>query len=257
MTLGAACPSLNAPSLTMASSNNNSMNKQTKRLPPPLFGNQRSNLSALASSMTLFSSDTLNVKRIDEKSHANERNHVEEAHTFLDMQQDRINSVEEALLKATEDILPMESKCMTITELVQACTSLQRANVELMKRLEERLCREYTGYDSGLTKEKIQACMVDEPTPSLPAGEVTMTPDAWQPTLLEQVVETDNETDTTTTPGSLSFFSPPLSSTSSKPATGDTPVTPSLDNLHLRYVVHFYLLCSIKLLMSHLYSPLI
>ena len=64
---------------------------------------------------------------------------------------------------------------------------------------------------------------------------VEMTTPSWQP--LEQVVETDNETDATTTPGSSVFFSPPLSATSSQPQRGGTPVTPSLDNLHLRYVI--------------------
>ena len=152
-----------------------------------------------------------------------------EARSFLDVQHERITNIEEDLLKATEDILPVDAKCMTATELLQLCTSVQRTNVELMKRLDDRMRREYVGYESVLTKERCKACSVDEPSPSPPPT----TP--WQPHVgasLEQVVETDNETDTAT-PGSSVFFSPPLSPTS-QPNQG-TPVTPSLDNLHLRY----------------------
>ena len=162
-----------------------------------------------------------------------DRNHEEEAREFLDRQHERITRVEEDLLKATEDILPMESKCMTMTQLLQVCISLQGANVELMKRLDERLCRDYAGYRSVLTKERCIACMVDEPSPSPRAMELT-TP--WQPLVgasLEQVVETDNETDATTTPGSSAFFSPPWCL--SEPEQTGTPVTPSLDNLRFRY----------------------
>lgn len=159
--------------------------------------------------------------------------HKEEAREFLDRQHERITRVEEDLLKATEDILPMDSTRMTMTELVQVCFSLQRANVELMKRLDDRLCLDYAGYRSVLTKERCKACMVDEPSPSPPSVELS-TP--WQPlvgTSLEQVVETDNETDGTTTPGSSTFFSPPMTLSAQKQTS--TPVTPSLDNLHLRY----------------------
>lgn len=159
---------------------------------------------------------------------------MEETRSFLNAQQDRITRVEQSLFQATRDILPMESKCMTVTELVQACTSLQKANVEMMKRLEERLRRDYHAYQSVLNNENLQTCSIYDPTPSPPTVELT-TP--WQPlsgASLEQVVETDNETDATTTPGSSTFFSPPLTFSSSMPNGGDTPVTPSLDNLHLR-----------------------
>ena len=156
---------------------------------------------------------------------------MEDAQEFLDLQFDRITHVEEDLLEATEDILPIESHCMTVTELVQLCTSLQRANVELMRLLDNKLRSEY-GCESALSEEQWSACKVEEGAPS-PVEEAA----PWQNlvrTSLDQVVETDNETDATTTPGSSSFFSPPLSAFSTRERT--TPATPTLDNLHLRYV---------------------
>jgi hypothetical protein len=157
-----------------------------------------------------------------------EQYHVEAVQSFFDLQHDRITRVEEDLLKATEDILPMDSRCMTVTELLHLCASLQRANVELMKRLNDRICRDYVGYESVLTDERLRSIIITEVNSVTPT-----TP--WQPrvgTLLEQVVETDNETDATTTPGSSVFFSPPLSAISTKGP--NTPVTPSLASLHLR-----------------------
>jgi hypothetical protein len=153
---------------------------------------------------------------------------------FLNEQRNRITRVEQQLLDATRDILPFESKCMTLAELLQSCVSLQQANVEFMKRLDDKLCREYTGYSSVLTNNP--KCLVkqhqEEPTRRVV---VEMATPSWQP--LEQVVETDNETDATTTPGSSAFLSPPLSDTSQQPQQGGTPVTPSLDHLHLRYAI--------------------
>lgn len=129
---------------------------------------------------------------------------------------------------------------MTLAELLQSCVSLQQANVEFMKRLDEKMCREYAGYSSVLTNNP--KCLVSqqqqqqqEPTCRVL---VEMATPSWQP--LEQVVETDNETDATTTPGSSAFLSPPLSATS-QPQQGGTPVTPSLDHLQLRYVILVWL----------------
>lgn len=172
-----------------------------------------------------------------------ETNHVEQARAFLETQQDRITVVEETLLKATEAILPMmeHDQCMTVTELLQVCISLQRANIDLMKRLDDRMNRNYAGkYQSVLTKERIQECQVNAPSPSPPSAAEFSTP-LWQQLPLEQVVETDNETDATTTPGSTTFLSPPLSSSQQKQG-GGTPVTPSLDSLHLRYASQQYYL---------------
>jgi hypothetical protein len=157
-----------------------------------------------------------------------EQHHVEEAQSFFTLQHERITRVEEDLLKATEDILPKDSRCMTVTELLHLCASLQRANVELMKRLDDRMCRDYAEYESVLTDKWLRSSMMKEETSVAPT-----TP--WQPlvgTFLAQVVETDNETDATTTPGSSAFFSPPLSAMLTKDS--NTPVTPSLSSLRLR-----------------------
>lgn len=138
--------------------------------------------------------------------------------------------MEQDVLGAAEDILPIESNCMTATELLQLCVSLQRANVELMKRLEKQMCWEFVAFQHVLSDEKLSACMVE--TMSLAREPITP---SWQPfvgTLLEQVVEMDNETDGTITPGSFGFFSPPFSTTRAQSST--TPVTPCLENLRLR-----------------------
>jgi hypothetical protein len=157
-----------------------------------------------------------------------EQHHMKEAQCFFNLQHDRITRVEEDLLKATEDILPTDSRCMTVTELLLLCASLQRANEELMKRLDDRMCRDYAGYESVLTDEWLRSSMMKEKTSVSPTTPL----EPLVGTLLDQVVETDNETDATTTPGSSVFLSPPLSAMSTKDP--NTPVTPSLASLHLR-----------------------
>lgn len=208
--------------------------------------------------MASFSADTLNSAKHDQQGESfsycscfimpiialfthillkkDIKHHIKEAALFLNEQRNRITRIEQHLLDATRDILPFESKCMTLAELLQSCVSLQQANVEFMKRLDEKMCREYAGYSSVLTNNP--KCLVSqqqqqqqEPTCRVL---VEMATPSWQP--LEQVVETDNETDATTTPGSSAFLSPPLSATS-QPQQGGTPVTPSLDHLQLRYVI--------------------
>lgn len=173
-------------------------------------------------------------------------NHEEQALLFLREQQDRITKIEESLLESTEQILPLDiTKCMTVSELLQVCTSLQQANVQLMKHLDEKMSSGVF-YSSILSdQERVKSCLVNRhgndeetsPNTNNTNTTITTTPlSIWQQQPLEQVVETDNETDATTTPGSSTFFSPPLSSTaSSSNREGGTPVTPSIENLHLRY----------------------
>jgi hypothetical protein len=164
---------------------------------------------------------------------------VEEAQSFFGLQHDRITRVEEDLLRAIEFILPLNTNCMTVTELLHLCISLQKANVELMERVDYRMRRDYAGYESVLTDERLRTCtMAEEPSvePTTP----------WQNvigTSLEQVIETDNETDATTTPGSSVFFSPPLSAMSTRDSS--TPVTPSVASLHLRLVLYRHILSDI------------
>lgn len=187
----------------------------------------------------------------------NSKYHEEQAKVFLNQQHDRITRIEEDLLKATEDLLPISSTSsspciMTVTELLGVCTALQQTNVKLMKQLDHKTSRQYSGnYTSVLTEERCHACMAmavvnDEQDEPLSSNAPSFrTPWQFSTTSLEQVVETDNETDTTTTPGSSIFVSPPLSlrlsdddskgHSSGGTTTTTTPVTPSLDNLHLRY----------------------
>lgn len=142
--------------------------------------------------------------------------HEKNARSFLDQQHQRLCKVEEDLIRSTEHILPVDSKCWTLTELSELCRSLHSSNIQRMRRLHNLF-----NSDSG------NALQTQKENDDIDFLSPQWTMPVRQP--LERVVETDNETDGTMTPSAYSMFtSPPLTSSTQKAVVSGFPRTPML-----------------------------
>lgn len=164
----------------------------------------------------------------------------------------RVETVDESMMKATEYLLPTSTTTttnangktvaasrMTATELSQMISSLHVMNTQKIDRIENLLAgspRHQSQYSSPGSKANTDE---QDGTQSSHGG----TPYHWSLGLpLEKVVETDNETDRdrnshTGSVSSMMMRSPSVTHTPTRQGPG-TPLTPSIRELRLRYV-HF------------------
>jgi hypothetical protein len=98
------------------------------------FANQVSNLSALGAAMGSFN----RVLNVSNDTHS-ETDLEEHSATFLHSQRERIVTIEENLLQATEFILPDSSSASTVTELAELCRLVQDGSRQKIEILQQRL----------------------------------------------------------------------------------------------------------------------
>lgn len=153
-----------------------------------------------------------------------------EADEFLDSLIERIEHVDEALMKSTEYLLPPlsgrgETSRMTATELSQVLSSLHSMHAQKMEQFQSLLAGSPSLEEKQTSNELVAT---DE---SKNGGK---TPHHWSIGLpLQSVVETDNETDRNSYASAASIRSRSFSQTPSQSAPG-TPVMPSIQGLRLR-----------------------
>lgn len=179
------------------------------------LANQASNLSALGAAMGSFHR-VLNVSN----DSSSETDLEDQSAAFLHSQRERISSIEEDLLGATEFILPASSAASTVTELAALCRLVQDRNRKEIEVLQNRL--QAMGA-MGLQQDEILS-----PTAPTPPHD-----NFWSISgPLERVIEGDVETEGATTPGSMLHPSP----FASNRKTSISPATPTMDVISLRYV---------------------
>jgi len=166
---------------------------------------------------------------------------LEDAQQYLLSLTKRVEKVDESMMKATEYLLPTSNgggkgggaSRMTATELSQLLSSLRVMNAQKIERMEKLLAGSphHSQFTSPTTGESVE----QDGTQSSHGG----TPYHWSLGLpLEQVVETDNETDRDRNShnGSVSSMmmrSPSVTHTPARQGPG-TPLTPSIRELRLR-----------------------
>lgn len=142
----------------------------------------------------------------------------------MDNQKERVEIIDESLLKATEHILPVSPEAKTATELAELC----------------RLVQENTRQKMGLLQTRLELLGVKTSWgDSITSPNVITTKDNAQiqwsvGAPLDCVIEGDVETEGATTPGSLMEPSPFNSATKRK--TSLTPTTPTMNTFSFRYV---------------------
>jgi hypothetical protein len=179
------------------------------------FANQVSNLSALGAAMGSFN----RVLNVSNDTHS-ETDLEEHSATFLHSQRERIVTIEENLLQATEFILPDSSSASTVTELAELCRLVQDGSRQKIEILQQRL--QAMGVTSLKSEESISRVA---PSPSNDVFWSIGGP-------LASVVEGDVETEGATTPGSMLHPSP----FSSHRKASISPSTPTMNASSLRYV---------------------
>ena len=202
---------------------------------PPLtmrqhcFTNQATNLSTLSTALSSL------CLEFDAASKLESAPSGKEAEEFLDSLVQRVDDVDEALMKSTEHLLPTlsrrgEASRMTATELSQVLSSLHAVHSQQIKRIEKLL----HGSPAHSHTPTTGADAPGENSGTLNGGD---TPYHWSLGLpLEKVVETDNETDRYSYGSASTMRS--VSRTPFSQAQGPgTPCTPSLRDLRLRSVI--------------------
>lgn len=198
------------------------------------FTNQTTNLSNLSATLGLLCRALEGPLPPDNsKDEASKR---EEAEEFLDRVVERVDLVDEALMKSTEHLLPTltsgrgdEPSRMTATELSQLLSLLHGANAEKIQHLNKALAGESPRNSAASSNKEEDQENNDLNTP----------PYHWSLGMpLDKVVETDNETDRYSYSSASVMKSPSVfNSTPSRrqPATPCSPCTPSIAELKLRY----------------------
>jgi hypothetical protein len=155
----------------------------------------------------------------------------EYATLFLETQRLRVDAIDDSLLEATEDILPVSPDAKTVTEMAELCRLVQEATRQKMGLLRTRL--ELLGVktswkDSIITSPKAVVALDKGSTQTQIEWSIGRGP-------LDCVIEADLETEGATTPGSLLQPSPLFGSTSKRKASL-TPTTPTMNKFSFRYV---------------------
>jgi hypothetical protein len=144
---------------------------------------------------------------------------------FLETQSLRVVAIDDSLLEATEDILPVSPEAKTITEMAELCRMVQEATRQKTGLLRTRLelLGVKTSWNDSITSPKIVA---------MDKGNTQIQWSVGGP--LDCVIEADVETEGATTPGSLLHPSPFGSTTKRKASL--TPTTPTMNKFSFRYV---------------------
>ena len=144
----------------------------------------------------------------------------EQAQAFIDCQQERIAAIEEDLHHATDNILPIAEKSMSVTELAELIRLIQESN---RRQIEEIKCLlNAAGYEIPRDKNSMEQFKGSR-------EEATFHWTLGRP--LERVVEGDVESDGTTTPGSMGYQSPFWHRSSSTRKQSLTPTTPTMESI--------------------------
>lgn len=122
----------------------------------------------------------------------------------------------------SEQIVPSNQDCKTISEITKLCTAMHKSNLEQVDRLNSQI-NETEGHEKCEDAQSLEE--LESPTTPFQQR-------SFIPRPLDQVVETDNETDGTKTPGNA--FSSPKAFGSTQTNKSSMPPTPTAERLNLR-----------------------